>query len=251
MIPKIIHYCWFGGNPLPKSAIKCMNSWKKYCPDYKIIRWDESNFDVNMNEYCAEMYRQKKWAFLTDYVRLKAVYEYGGIYLDTDVELLKPLDPLLSNDAFMGFETTKKVATGLGFGAGKGNWFVNKNMKYYEKWNITDHIETCPIITTRLLEPYGMDCNSTEVQVIEGVTIYPAEYFCAKHSHTGETHITKNTYAVHHFDASWNTKEEKKKTEQRWKKYRIERIRNVPKRLLRKIVGDENVDKIKKALNRK
>ena len=134
MIPKIIHYCWFGRNPLPKTAEKCIRSWKKYCPDYEIIRWDESNFDVNCNEYCREMYEQEKWAFLTDYVRLRVVYENGGIYLDTDVEVIKPLDDLLHNSAYMGLETTDKVATGLGFGAERNHWFIGENMKYYEKW---------------------------------------------------------------------------------------------------------------------
>ena len=104
MIPKIIHYCWFGGNPLSDDAKRYIASWKKYCPDYEIREWNESNFDINENDYCREAYEQKKWAFVTDYVRLKALYEYGGIYMDTDVEVVKPLDPLLSYDALSGYE---------------------------------------------------------------------------------------------------------------------------------------------------
>jgi mannosyltransferase OCH1-like enzyme len=251
MIPKVIHYCWFGGNPLPPKAEKCIKSWKKYCPDYEIVRWDESNFDVNCNDYCREMYAQKKWAFLTDYIRLKVVYENGGIYLDTDVELIKPLDKLLDNSAYMGLETTDKVATGLGFGAEKNHEFIRKNMEYYENWKPSDPIETCPVITSRLLEPHGVDCTSTEVQHIQDLTIYPVEYFCAKHLHTGETCITPNTYSIHHFEASWNNKEQLAVTKKRWRKYRIERIKKSPKILLRKLIGDSSVESIKRFLHRK
>ena len=113
MIPKIIHYCWFGGNPLPKSAEKCIKSWKKYCPDYEIIEWNESNFDINSNQYVREAYENKKYAFVTDYVRLYAMYNYGGIYMDTDVEVLKPLDCFLDNHAFSGFESSGYIPTGL------------------------------------------------------------------------------------------------------------------------------------------
>lgn len=250
MIPKIIHYCWFGGNPLPPLAQKCIKSWKKYCPDYEIIRWDESNFDVNCNAYCRTMYEQKKWAFLTDYVRLKAVYEHGGIYLDTDVELRKPLDSLLPNCAYMGLETTKLVNTGLGFGAEKDHAFIKKNMEYYETLQDFSKQETCPIITTRLLAQYGVDCESKKIQSCGGVTICPVDYFCAKHTHTGEITITENTISIHHFDGSWNTKDEQAKTKARWKKYKIERIKKAPKLLLRKLIGDERVDTIKRLLHR-
>ena len=119
-IPKVIHYCWFGPNPLPPSARKYIRGWRKYCPDYTIREWNEDNFDINCNDYCREMAARQKWAFLTDYVRLKVIYDYGGIYLDTDVELIGPLDPFLSDKAFMGVEYDGLVATGLGFGAGVG-----------------------------------------------------------------------------------------------------------------------------------
>ena len=119
MIPKKIHYCWFGGNPLPELAIKCLESWKKYCPDYEIIEWNETNFNLDSCEYVREAYQAKKWAFVSDYARLKVVYDNGGIYLDTDVELIKSLDRLLKNKSFFGTETTGVVATGLGFGAEK------------------------------------------------------------------------------------------------------------------------------------
>ena len=136
MIPKIINYCWFGKNPLPTSVKKCINSWKKYCPDYKIIQWDETNFDVKSNMFVKEAYEAKAWAFVSDYARLKVKYENGGIYFDTDVELVKNLDFLLKNSAYIGIQQSEYLCnTGLGFGAEKGilllksNAFVNKNNK--------------------------------------------------------------------------------------------------------------------------
>ncbi len=180
MIPKIIHYCWFGGNPLPKSAEKCIKSWKKHCPDYEIIEWNESNFDVECNAYCKAMYQQRKWAFLTDYIRLKIIYDNGGVYFDTDVELLKSITPLLSDSAFMGFESTGFVNTGLGYGAEKEHNFIKKNMDYYEHWDSTKPILTCPIVTTQAFEKYCKEINPNMINSIADVTIYPPEYFCAK-----------------------------------------------------------------------
>ena len=116
-IPKIIHYCWFGGKPLPNTAIKCIRSWKKHCPDYEIHCWNEKNFDINVCPYVKEAYEEKAWAFVSDYARLWIIYNYGGIYLDTDVELLKNIDNLLKYDVFMGFENKQYVNTGVGFWA--------------------------------------------------------------------------------------------------------------------------------------
>ena len=113
MIPKKIHYCWFGGNPLPQDAKDYIESWKKYCPDYEIIRWDESSFDINSVPYVKEAYENRKWAFVTDYVRLYALYTQGGVYMDTDVELLKPIDCFLEHEAFSGFESETSVPTGI------------------------------------------------------------------------------------------------------------------------------------------
>ena len=131
MIPKKIHYIWVGGNPLTPLAEKCIESWKKYCPDYEIVRWDESNFDVNQNQYCKEAYENKKWAFVSDYIRLKVLYEEGGIYMDTDVEVVKPLDKFLSNPAFSGFENDTMIPTGI-IASEKNNPWVDKLLKKYD-----------------------------------------------------------------------------------------------------------------------
>ena len=116
-IPKVLHYCWFGGAPKPKNIQNCIRSWKKYCPDYEIIEWNEQNFDVSQSLYTRQAYDARRWAFVADYARLKILYEQGGIYMDTDVELLRSLDDLLVYPAFFGFQHNNEVATGLGFGA--------------------------------------------------------------------------------------------------------------------------------------
>lgn len=207
-IPKCIHYCWFGGNPMPELMIQCIDSWKKMCHDYEIKRWDESNFDINQNKYIREAYKCKKWAFVTDLVRLMIIYEYGGIYLDVDVELIKPLDELVENfDAFMGFETAECVATGLGFGAAKNNKIIYEMIQDYDNISfILDDgsydLKPCPQRNTIVLRNHGLKQNNT-LQKIGDVTILPTEYLCPKNYKTGELKITKNTYSIHHYTASW------------------------------------------------
>lgn len=210
MIPKKIHYCWFGGKPLPKEVKKCIDSWKKYCPDYEIIEWNENNYDINKNKYTQLTHQNKKWAFLSDYVRLDVIYKYGGIYLDTDVELIKPLDDLLIYKGYMGMEQVGKVATGLGFGAVKKHKFLLENMKYYEKEeNFIDEKgdfkkAICVKITTDLLEENGFK-KENKIQEICDMTIFPIDYFCPKVMGTNKLRITKNTYSIHHYDASWKS----------------------------------------------
>ncbi len=249
-IPKVIHYCWFGGNPLPKSAEKCIKSWQKYCPNYEIKRWDESNFDVTCNEYCKFCYENKKWAFLTDYVRLKVIYDNGGVYLDTDVELLKNLDDLVKNGAYMGFEDDQAIATGLGFAGEKGHEFIGENMRYYE--NLTDFsaLRSCPIITTELLVAYGLKDNNGNIQKVAGMNIYPPEYLCPKNERTGLTEKTKNTYSIHHFDASWFEKSWKENQIRRWRQERKRYIIQTPNRMLRRLLGEQKYEKLKQKLLR-
>lgn len=209
MIPKKIHYCWFGKNPLPKEVIKCIDSWKKWCPDYEIIEWNESNYDLDKNEYVRETYSRKKWAFLTDYVRLDVIYNEGGIYLDTDVELIKPIDDLLNLECFLGMEQPGKVATGLGFGAVKGNEFIKENKEYYEKNSFISadgefKKVICVEITSNLLINKGMKVSNT-LQDIGKIRVFPTEYFCPLKLGTNKLNITKNTYSIHHYTASWKS----------------------------------------------
>ena len=133
MIPKVIHYCWFGGNPIPEKDRRYIEGWKEKCPDYEIIEWNERNYDVSKNKYMAQAYEEKKWGFVSDYARLDLVYQYGGIYFDTDVELLKPLDNLLELEMFCGFESTKYVNFGIGFGAEKENPVNYQNVRFFRR----------------------------------------------------------------------------------------------------------------------
>lgn len=254
MIPKIIHYCWFGGNPLPKSAQKYIKSWKKHCPDYKIVEWNENNFDINSNKYVKEAYENKKYAFVTDYVRLYAMYNNGGIYMDTDVEVLKPLDCFLDHHAFSGFESNEYIPTGL-MASEKEFPLFGELLKDYENRAFVNpdgsfDTTTNTVTITNLCKSRGLILNN-EFQIVDGFALYPKDYFCVKNTHTGIIEKTPNSFSVHHFEASWNTKEARKKTLERWSKYRRERIKQFPKLLLRKILGDSTVDNIKKSIFKK
>lgn len=210
-IPKVIHYCWFGGNPLPELAEKCIASWKKYCPDYEIIEWNETNFDVNSCEYIREAYDAKKWAFVSDYARYKILYEQGGIYLDTDVELLKPLDDVVNSGNYMGCEnyTREKMCVnpGLGCATVAGHSFYSEIIADYEKSHFKNQDGTLNLYTvvertTDFLKKYGLKA-SLEKQNVCDITIYPAEYFSPGSALDGKLRITERTYSIHHAVASW------------------------------------------------
>lgn len=206
-IPKVIHYCWFGGNEMPAAYIKYMESWKRYCPDYEIRLWDEKNFDFSDNLYAQQAYEQKKWAFVSDYARLKIIYEYGGIYLDTDVEILKPFDDLLELKGFLGFQDNNEVATGLGFGAEKGNPVVKAMLDDYTNAAFilpdgTHDTTPCPARNTEALIPLGFWADGC-MQTVDGVTIFPADYFCPIGFHDSHRNFSANTYSIHHYSASW------------------------------------------------
>lgn len=203
MIPKIIHYCWFGGNEKPKLAKKCIESWKKFCPDYEIVEWNEQNFDVNMNAYTKMCYENKKFAFLTDYVRLFVVEKYGGIYFDTDVEVLCSFDDMLDNEAFFGFENSEYINTGVGFGAEKSNILVIQMLEEYAKLLDGKHgVISCPELNTKALVKYGLRCDGTKQQLEHGA-VYPIDYFNPYDDTTGRIQKTKNTHSVHWFAKSW------------------------------------------------
>lgn len=250
MIPKTIHYCWVGGNPLPKSAQNCINSWKKYCPDYEIIEWYETNYDFTKNNYMREAYEVKKWAFVTDYARLDIIYQHGGIYLDTDVEIIKPFNDLLQLKGFAGFEDSGYVNLGLGFGAEPGNQLIKELRNAYDtihfiKSDGSFNLVPMPIINAEVLTKHGLVQNNT-IQTISDITIFPQEYFCPKSNINGSIRKTKNTYSIHHFDGSWTNDEQKKDKEARWRNYK----RHWPHRLLKTIIGTEKYERLKKALRR-
>ena len=206
-IPKVIYYCWFGKGKMPKLSEKCIKSWKKYCPDYKIVCINEENFDVSQNKYVKEAYDAGKWAFVSDYARLKVLYDEGGIYLDTDVELIKPLDKLIEKNGFMGFDDKGSMATGLGFACEKGNELVGIILKDYDDISFllpdgTYDLTPCPDRNTKILIKLGMDINNKD-QIFMGIHMLPEDYLCPVKYYTGRKVITRNTYSIHHFCASW------------------------------------------------
>lgn len=216
MIPKIIHYCWFGRNPLPESAQKCIESWRKYLPDYEIKEWNEDNFDVNIIPYTAKAYKLKKYAFVSDYARFYILYKYGGLYFDTDVEVIKNMDSIIAKGPFMGCENEAQVGAkpvqlgvnpGLGLGVTPCLGLYREILELYKNRHflLPDGNypgETVVTITTEFLCQKGLK-KANDIQQIDGVWIYPKEYFSPKSYKTGKIHLTKNTYTIHHFAGSW------------------------------------------------
>ncbi len=227
MIPKLIHYCWFGGNPLPEPAQKCIKSWQKYCPDYEVKEWNESNFDLSCCIYAKEAYEAKKWAFVTDYVRLKVLVEYGGIYMDTDVEVVRPLDVFLKEKAFSGFEYGENVPTGI-MACEKNFSLFDALLKRYDGRHFLNADGTYDLTTnvkevTDFLRKRGLVLNGKK-QTIEGFALYPKEYFCPKNWKTRKVECTNNTYAIHHFAGTWLTPWQRYKIEIREKKLLIKKM---------------------------
>ena len=212
VIPKIIHYCWFGRNPLPKSAKKCIASWKKYLPDYEIKEWNENNFDVNIIPYTRDAYGAKKYAFVSDYARFWILYHYGGVYFDTDVEVIRPIDDLIEKGAFMGWEKpnnagTPSIAPGLGLAAPKGQPFYEVvldgfiNLNFYKKNGDRNPYTMIPMVTDILIKR-GLTRDDS-LQIIDDIFFYPSEYFCPMNAITGRITITENTYTIHWYSMSW------------------------------------------------
>lgn len=206
MIPKVVHYCWFGGNQLPDDAKKCIESWRKFFPEYEIKEWNERNFDVNCCDYVKEAYAAQKWAFVSDYARFWILYHEGGLYFDTDVEVIKDMSDIIAKGAFMGCETDNKCAPGLGL--------YKEILDYYEKIHFFiegNTTETVVTHTSKILKSHGWVGNG-EIEQIEGVTIYPPEYFCPMDYKTGKLDITPNTRSIHWYTASWQSSYSKAKT---------------------------------------
>lgn len=198
MIPKVIHYCWFGGNPKPAKVQKCIKSWKDQCPDWEIREWNESNYNCSQHPYTNWCMANRKWAFLSDYARLEIVYTYGGVYLDTDVELVRSLNPLLTNSAFFCFETSEYVNTGLGFGAEQNAEVVKAIMREYNRFTNEDSIKPvgCPKLNTEALCKLGL-IQDGELQKVGDALILPVEYFNPYNDPTGKLNITSNTFGIH------------------------------------------------------
>ncbi len=220
MIPKTIHYFWFGGGALPKLASKCLESWKRFCPDYEIKRWDESNLDLTCNQYVKEASEAKKWSLVTDFFRFKVIHDYGGIYLDTDVELVKPLDDLLRHYAYMGIESTGFVNTGSGFGAESRHPLLRELVEEFERATFSPDSPAIFTIMTEAMRSRGYVFNN-RLQTVGGATIYPMDYFAPIDLTTRKMRRTRNTYSIHHYIGSWAPAEKKLETRRRARYCRI------------------------------
>jgi len=208
---KTLHYFWFGGNEKPESVMKCIKSWEKYLPDFEIKEWNESNFDVHMNTYISQAYEAKKYAFVSDFARFYILEKYGGLYFDTDVEIIKPIDKLLENDAFAGKENPDFVSPGLVLWVKEPhNPIMREAIEYYETHNFLNEngerikINVCGIFTG-IMKKHGFT-PSDVVQVCGGFTIFPPEYFNPFDDATGKLNKTENTYTIHWYSKTWMSK---------------------------------------------
>lgn len=213
MIPKKIHYIWFGRNPLPELALKCIESWKKYCPDYEIIEWNEDNFDISKNLYAKQAYEAKKWAFVSDYARVKILYKYGGIYLDTDMEILKNIDKLINSQSFTSFEDCKNIAFGI-YGSRPKSEILKILLDSYDddRFILDNQMLNTKTIVTRLTDillKYKIKLNG-KTQITDEINVYSSDYFYPKNVISKEINITNNTYSLHHYDGSWLSDEDRK-----------------------------------------
>lgn len=214
-IPKIIHYCWFGRKPLPELAQRCIASWRKYLPNYEIKEWNEDNFDVFIIPYTAEAYKAQKYAFVSDFARFWILFHYGGIYFDTDVEVIKSLDDIVERGPFMGYEDEKGllnisnhyVNPGLGMGIPPGYNLLKEILEYYQYRHLFTWdgkiVETIVYNTTKILQNKIVSKGEEGYDIIEGVNVYYEDYFCPHNYYTGELNITPNTRSIHHYNASW------------------------------------------------
>ena len=239
-IPRIIHYCWFGRSEKPEIVKKCIQSWKNILTDYEIIEWNEDNFDINSNKYVKEAYENKKYAFVSDYVRVKVLYDMGGIYLDTDVEVYKSLDKFLEEESFWGFEEKNYIATST-IGARSGNRLIKQFLDFYEGKSYTEmakDIETSTNvqIVTKIFKEIGFKMNG-EKQIINGIgTIYPQEYFSPYDYINYYDKKTDKTYTMHHFYKSWVSPKDKMKSS--------------IKKVLSKVIGGKNIARIRSIVQR-
>jgi hypothetical protein len=211
MIPKIIHYCWFSGNKMSQDEVRYIEGWKDILRGYEFKLWNEDTFDVHSIKFTKQAAKARKWAFISDYVHAYAVYHYGGISLDTDVEILRPFDDLLNaNSCFGGFEDETYINPGSIFAGEKGCSIAQELMDFYAAYNITNKDESfnlvlSPQVLTKILLKHGLQQDNS-YQDLGCMTVYPAEYFCPKSFRTGILNVTDNTYSIHHYKGSWLSK---------------------------------------------
>lgn len=201
-IPPTIHYCWFGHTPLPKSARKCIASWKKFFPNYEIKEWNETNFDVNIIPYTREAYELKKYAFVSDYARFYILYHHGGLYFDTDVEVIRSMDDIVVQGAFMGMEGESGINPGLGIGATSMHKLYKEILDYYAGLHYPDDSGTVVTHTTHVFCRHGFQIKDG-LQQVSGIWIYPNDYFNPLDDATGRLIITENTRSIHHYAKTW------------------------------------------------
>lgn len=224
LIPKTIHYCWFGGGRMPEQLRENVTAWKKYCPDYEIMEWNESNYDVSKNRYMKQAYECRKWGFVPDYARLDIVNAYGGIYLDTDVQILRPFDPLLQYDFFCGFENAGSINLGQGFGAVVGHPVVCDMLDEYEKMEFLHEdgsLDTTPspVYQTAVLERWGLQKNGAVQQTEHFLALSP-EFFSPVNEF-GYGNPTENTFSIHQYTAAWYDEEQRKHREKIIRNYEM------------------------------
>lgn len=222
MIPKIIHYCWLSGDPFPKDIQKYMNTWKKRLPDYQFILWDTHRFDINSSKWVKQAYENKKYAFAADYIRLYALFYYGGIYLDTDIEVLKSYNPLLNKKIMLGFDYTSEFCEVATWGAEKGLNCIKVLLDYYDKASFvkldgTFEMEPMPKVVRRILMREGFTFRKVDsIKEIDSIAndkcipVYPREWFCPLEWYTFKIHKTTETYSIHRFKGAWQSDEVKK-----------------------------------------
>lgn len=233
-IPKKIHYIWFGGNPKSELMLRCIDSWHRFFPDYEIIEWNESNYDVTKSPYVRRALEDKKWAFASDYVRFDILYTHGGIYLDTDVELLKPIpDSMLAQQAFTGYESSGYVSPGLIYAAIPGFSLTREILEAYQSIPVPAEgnptYQTVNTIVTGVLEHHAQ-LRRNEFQIIDGLALYPSEYFCGYDLDVGEYDIRPETISVHHYAGTWTTETRKTRLQKQ-----LKRILGIPG--YRKLLG--------------
>lgn len=259
-IPRKIHYCWFGNNPKPELALKCIRSWKKFCPDYQIFEWNEDNFDISACPlYVQQAYEAKKWAFVSDYVRLKVIYDHGGIYLDTDVELIQSPDRLLAYQAYFSFEGNEYISTGPGFGAEKKCKLLLEIMKDYG--NIPFVLEDgsydllpCPQRNTNAFLRIGLIKNGEKQILQDSILILSSDYLCPMDYYSGKITKSQNTISIHWYSASWQSEQQKQKHHRDMKQIRMNNsihfIKTIPNRLLKSCLGPQRYNLLKNRIKK-